>query len=293
MTHYPPIDLHGATVLVTGGAQGIGKSVATRLAARGAKVAIGDLDADLARTTAATIGGTGHALDVRDPASFATFVAEAEAAHGPVEVLVNNAGVMPNGAFLDLDPDTDRMTLEVNVFGVITGMRLVLPGMVERGHGHVCNIASLAGKMPLKGLAVYNASKFAVVGLTAATRAEYAATGVSISAVLPSAVDTALASGIDFSPLPKVSPDKIAQAVERSISNRAGELPVPRYVGMLAGAMNATPEPALNVIRRWVRDDRALTPDNTERAAYNQRMSDEAHARSVLPSAGPSDGSTT
>ncbi len=280
MTSYPPIRLAGATVLVTGGAQGIGKAVATRLAAGGARVAIGDLDADLARTTATGLPGrgSGHLLDVRDPDSFAAFVAEAESAHGPVEVLVNNAGVMPNGAFLDIAPATDRMTMEVNVFGVITGMRLVLPGMVERGHGHICNIASLAGKVPLKGLAVYNASKFAVVGLTAATRAEYASTGVSISAVLPSAVDTALASGIDFRPLPKVSPEVIAEAVERSMITRAGELPVPRYIGAIAATMNAMPEPALNVVRRLVRDDRALTPDDAERAAYNRRMSDEARA---------------
>ena len=277
MTPYPPIDLAGASILVTGGAQGIGKAVATRLAARGAKVAIGDLDADLARATAAAIGGTGHALDVRDPESFAAFVAEAEAAHGPVDVLVNNAGVMPNGAFLDLSEATNRMIMEVNVFGVIHGMRLVLPGMVARGRGHVCNIASLAGKIPLKGLAVYNASKFAVVGLTAATRLEHAATGVSIGAVLPSAVDTALASGIDFSPLPKVSPERIAEAGEASISRRTGEIPVPRYVGALTGVMNATPEPALNVVRRLVRDDRALRADDADRADYQARLAAEEH----------------
>lgn len=278
MTHYPPIELAGATVLVTGGAQGIGKAVATRLAARRAHVAIGDLDADLARATAAGLGGpgsSGHPLDVRDPESFAAFVEAAESAHGPVAVLVNNAGVMPNGPFLDLDPATDRMTMEVNAFGVITGMRLVLPGMIERGRGHVCNIASLAGKVPLKGLAVYNASKFAVVGLTAATRAEHAGTGVSISAVLPSAVDTALASGIDFRPLPKVSPEVIAEAVERSLRTRAGELPVPRYIGALAATMNALPEPALDVVRRLVRDDRALQADDAERAAYQQRLAGE------------------
>jgi NAD(P)-dependent dehydrogenase (short-subunit alcohol dehydrogenase family) len=275
---YPPLPLPGATVLVTGGAQGIGAAVATRLAARGARVAIGDLDADLARTTAARLGGpgsTGHHLDVRDPDSFAAYVAEAEAAHGPVSVLVNNAGVMPNGAFLDLGDATHRMTMEVNVFGVIHGMRLVLPGMVERGRGHVCNIASLAGKVPLKGLAVYNASKYAVVGLTAATRLEHAADGVSISAVLPSAVDTALASGIDFSPLPKVSPEKIAEAVEASIVHRTAEIPVPRYIGALAAVMTATPEPALNVVRRLVRDDRALQADDRERAAYQQRLTAE------------------
>lgn len=275
MTHYPPIDLSDAHVLVTGGAQGIGRAVATRLASRGARVAIGDLDADLARTTAASIGGSGHALDVRDPESFTAFVAAAEAAHGPVDVLVNNAGVMPNGAFLDLSEATHRMTMEVNVFGVIHGMRLVLPGMVARGRGHVCNIASLAGKVPLKGLAVYNASKFAVVGLTAATRLEYAAAGVSIGAVLPSAVDTALSSGIDFSPLPKVSPDKIAEAVETSILRRTAEIPVPRYVGALAGVMTATPEPALNVVRRLVRDDRALHADDADRAAYQARLAAE------------------
>ncbi len=275
MTHYPPIDLAGACVLVTGGAQGIGKAVATRLATRGAKVAIGDLDAELARTTATAIGGTGHALDVRDPESFATFVAAAEAAHGPVDVLVNNAGVMPNGAFLDLSEATNRMIMEVNVHGVIHGMRLVLPQMVARGRGHVCNIASLAGKVPLKGLAVYNASKYAVVGLTAATRLEYAHTGVSIGAVLPSAVDTALSSGIDFSPLPKVSPDKIAEAVETSILRRTGEIPVPRYVGALAGVMTATPEPALNAVRRLVRDDRALHADDADRAAYQARLAAE------------------
>lgn len=275
MTHYPPIDLADAHVLVTGGAQGIGRAVATRLASRGARVAIGDLDADLARATATAIGGSGHALDVRDPESFAAFVSAAEAANGPVDVLVNNAGVMPNGAFLDLSDATHRMTMEVNVFGVIHGMRLVLPGMVARGRGHVCNIASLAGKVPLKGLAVYNASKYAVVGLTAATRLEYAKSGVSIGAVLPSAVDTALSSGIDFSPLPKVSPDKIAEAVESSILQRTAEIPVPRYVGALAGVMTATPEPALNVVRRLVRDDRALHADDADRAAYRARLAAE------------------
>ena len=197
---YPSIDLTGATVAITGGAQGIGRASAAAFAAAGARVAIGDLDFDLAKQTAAHLGCTAHFLDVRDPESFHTFLDESTAEHGDLSVLVNNAGVMPNGGFLDLDDRTNRLTIEVNLFGVVHGMRLALPGMLERGRGHIVNVASLAGKFPVPGLAMYNASKYAVVGLTAATRREYAGRGISIAAVLPSAVDTALASGLDMKP---------------------------------------------------------------------------------------------
>lgn len=269
---YPRIDLPGAVVVITGGAQGIGRATAEAFVAAGAKVAIGDLNDVLAKETAAELGATGHALDVTDPDSYAAFLAEVEHEHGAVDVLVNNAGVMPNGGFLELDARTDRMTMEINVFGVMHGMRLVLPGMLERGRGHVVNVASLAGKFPVKGLATYNASKFAVVGLTAATRLEYADRGVSISAVLPSAVDTALASGLDMKPIPKVQPAAIAAAVVDSVRSRKGEIAVPGYVGALADAATLTPEPVMKVLRKLLRDDRALRPDADERKAYRARL---------------------
>ena len=272
MSRYPRIDLDGAVVAITGGAQGIGRATAEAFVARGARVAIGDLDEALAKETAAAIGATACRLDVTDPSSYADFLAAAETDLGPLDVLVNNAGVMPNGGFLELDDRTHRMTIEVNVFGVIHGMRLALPGMLERGHGHVVNVASLAGKFPVPGLAVYNASKFAVVGLTAATRREYAGRGVSITAVLPSAVDTALASGLDMKPIPKVQPADIAGAAVGSVRSRKAEIAVPSYVGALASLSAVTPEPALNAIRRLVRDDRALRPDSAERRAYRQRL---------------------
>ena len=167
---YPKIDLGGAVVAITGGAQGIGRATARAFVARGARVAIGDLDVGLAEKTAAELGVFAHPLDVSDQESYAGFVAAVEAELGPVDVLVNNAGIMPNGGFLELDERLDRATMEINVFGVLHGMRLVLPGMLQRGRGHVVNVASLAGKFPVPGLAVYNASKFAVVGLTAAAR---------------------------------------------------------------------------------------------------------------------------
>ncbi len=272
MSRYPTIDLAGAAVAITGGAQGIGRATAQAFAARGASVAIGDLDLDLAREAAAAMGGTAHHLDVSDRESFAVFVKEAAAAHGDLEVLVNNAGVMPNGGFLELDEALDRLTIEVNVFGVVHGMRLALPGMLERGRGHIVNVASLAGKFPVPGLAIYNASKYAVVGLTAATRREYADRGVSVTAVLPSAVDTALASGLDMRPIPKVQPEGIADAVVGSVSSRRAEIAVPGYVGGLAAIAAITPEPVLARIRRLMRDDRALQPDSAERRDYRNRL---------------------
>lgn len=275
MTRYPDIDLDGAVVAITGAAQGIGRATAELFAAHGATIAIGDLDADLAAKAAADIGGSAHPLDVSDQASYAAFLDHVRATHGELDVLVNNAGIMPNGGFLELDEKLNRAMIEVNLFGVVYGMRAALPAMLERGRGHIVNVASLAGKFPVKGLAMYNASKFAVVGLTAATRLEYADSGVSITAVLPSAVDTALASGLDMRPIPKVKPEAIARAVVGSVRSRRAEIAVPSYVGGLASVAAVTPEPALNLFRRAMRDDRALRTDSPERAAYRERLSQD------------------
>lgn len=271
---YPEIDLDGALVAITGAARGIGLATARLLAQHGAVVAIGDLDEALAKEMAAEVGGHGYPLDVADRESFASYLAQAEADAGrPLEVLVNNAGVMPSQAFLEQPPAVDRLTFDVNVTGVINGMRLALPGMVARGRGHVVNVASLAGKFPLKGLAVYNASKFAVVGLTAATRLETARTGVSVSAVLPSAVDTELSSGISFRPLPKTKPDKIAEGVLASIRTRKAEIAVPRWVGRVEKVGALSPEPVMRGIRWLARDDKMLTRvDRAARRAYDERL---------------------
>ncbi|MET9260852.1 SDR family oxidoreductase [Amycolatopsis sp. NPDC004079] len=277
--NYPKINLDGASVAITGGGAGIGRAVAKLFASKGARVAIGDLNKAAAEETAEMIGGTAHHLDVADRDSFESFVAAAEKAHGPLHVLVNNAGLMPNGGFLELSDATDRLQIDVNLGGVLNGLKLALPGMAERGFGHVVNVASLAGKFPVKGLAVYNATKFAVVGLTAATRLEFADAGVSITAVLPSAVDTALASGLDMRPIPKVQPEDVARAVVDSVHNRRAEIAVPGYVGVLAAAAGITPEPVLNRIRRLVRDDRALHSDRPERTEYRANLEAQQGSR--------------
>jgi NADP-dependent 3-hydroxy acid dehydrogenase YdfG len=276
MTRYPKIRLDQALVAITGAGRGIGLATAEHFVARGAHVALGDLDGALAKEAAERLGerATGHDLDVTDRESFATFLAEAEARHGrPLHVLVNNAGVMPNGPFLEQDDRIDRLTMEVNVHGLIHGMRLALPGMVERGHGHVVNVCSLAGKFPIKGLAVYNASKFAAVGLTAATRLEMDGTGVSITAVLPSAVRTELSSGIDYGVLPAVDPEDIAEAIVKSVRSRAAEVAVPGYAGAAVATVPFIPESVVRVIRRVAHDDAAISRvDHSARAKYLDRI---------------------
>lgn len=276
MSRYPKIPLDGALVAITGAGRGIGLATAERFVGAGAQVALGDLDGALAKEAAERLGKhvSGHDLDVTDKESFASFLAEAEEHHGqPLDVLVNNAGVMPNGTFLEQDDRIDRLTMDVNVYGLIYGMRLALPGMVERGRGHVVNVCSLAGKFPIKGLAVYNASKFAAVGLTAAARLELDSTGVSITAVLPSAVRTELSSGIDYGVLPAVDPDDIAEAIVKSVRSRAAEIAVPGYVGMAAATVPLIPESVMRVIRRVANDDAAIARvDNSVRRGYLDRI---------------------
>jgi NADP-dependent 3-hydroxy acid dehydrogenase YdfG len=282
---YSRIELGGAVVAVTGGARGIGLATARAFAGRGSAVYAGDLDGALVRSAVESFGGYGSELDVTSRESFAGFVERVLAAAGRIDVLVNNAGVMPLGGFLDEPDDVSRTTLDVNVWGLIHGMRLVLPGMVARGNGHVVNIASMAGKVPLPGMAVYNASKFAAVGLTAAVRRELRGSGVSVSAVLPSAVRTELSSGVPFGgALPVVDPDDIAAAVLRTCRTRRAETPVPGVAGVWDLVAAVVPEPVMDLGRRLVRDDRALVGvDSAGRAAYEIRLERQLRPNKPAP----------
>ncbi|GAB2627827.1 SDR family oxidoreductase [Prescottella soli] len=269
MTRYPEIALPGARVLVTGAGRGIGRATAHAFASRGAAVALADIDRVAVEDAAAGVG-TPHMLDVRSRTSWDACVAEV----GEIDILVNNAGVMPVGGFLDESDATGEMTLDVNVWGPIHGMRTVVPGMIGRGRGHVVNVASLAGKIAIPGLAVYNASKYAAVGLSAAARLEFADHGVSVSAVLPSAVRTTLTSGIPLGKgLPTVDPEDIAAAVVRTVRTRRAETPVPGYLAALDVGLAVAPEPLMRLIRRVVGGQRALTSvDPTARAGYDARL---------------------
>ena len=271
---YPKIDLSTAVVVVTGGARGIGQATAQAFTAQGATVYTGDLpDQPAPAAQPGTTAIRARVLDVTSRDSYAAFVDGVIAESGRIDVLVNNAGVMPLGRFLDEPDAISRATLDVNVWGLIHGMRLVLPGMIAQGKGHVVNLASMAGKIPFPGMAVYNASKYAAVGLSAAVRRELHGTGVSVSAVLPSAVRTSLSSGVRLGGImPTVDPSDVAAAVIRTCRTRRAETPVPGFLagwGLLDGLI---PEPLMSLGRRLAGDDRALTVDHAARAQYDARL---------------------
>ncbi len=272
-----PIPLPGRVVAITGAARGIGRATAAALAARGARVALGDLDLDAAQAAAASIGAgaVGLGLDVRERASFTAFLHSAEEALGTVDVLVNNAGVMRVGPFLDEPDEWTRRQLEINLLGVILGMKLALPPMVRRGAGHVVNVASLAAHLGVRHEAVYAATKWGVAGLTESVRQELRGTGVDLTLVRPGLVRTDLAAGTTGARgVTVVEPDAVAAQIVAAIERPRFDVFAPRAYGALvkvAGALpRATRERVLRALgaerhtRRTTREDRAPYEDRVE-----------------------------
>lgn len=269
-----------ARVLITGGARGIGAATAKLLAGRGARVWIGDVDEDTCLQTAAELGVCGARLDVTSVASWQDMLARIEASDGPLDILVNNAGVMPLGAFEAETEQVRDLILDVNIRGVLNGMQAVLPGMARRGRGHVVNVASMAGMIPVPGMVTYNASKFAALGASLSARREYAGTGVAVSAVLPSAVRTELTSGAPLGGgMPTVDPEDVAAAILAVLRSRAARRSVPRWVAPAWSTTAFVPEWLQSLARRLIDDRRALTSlDTAARSAYIERVDRQARA---------------
>ncbi|OBK39830.1 short-chain dehydrogenase [Mycobacterium sp. 1245111.1] len=279
-------NIRGKTIVVTGAARGIGYATAQALLARGAQVVIGDRDLDVLESAVAGISSlgqiSGHPLDVTDKESFAAFLDKARAdGGGHIDVLINNAGVMPVGPFLEQSAQAIRSSIEVNLYGVLTGCQLVLPEMVKRRAGHIVNIASLAGMVAVPGQVVYAATKFGVVGLSTALADEFAPQGVQITAVLPTFTNTELIAGTSPSSAQKpVEPAEIAAAVVKVLDKPKSRVSVPPWGKSFAAAATLLPDRG----RRWLNkkmgnDTVFLNFDISARRSYEDRAQ---HATGVV-----------
>ena len=187
------IDLNGHVAIVTGGAQGIGQAIVERFAASGATVEIWDLDGDLAQETAASIGGTVHAraVDVTDAEAVMRAAKACEEAHGPIDILVANAGVAgPNIRTWEYPLDAWGRVMRINVDGPFHCCRAVVPSMITQGYGRIVIVASIAGKEGNPNASAYSASKAAVIALTKSLGKELAGVDIAVNCITPAAART-------------------------------------------------------------------------------------------------------
>jgi NAD(P)-dependent dehydrogenase (short-subunit alcohol dehydrogenase family) len=263
-------------VVITGGARGIGLATATALHNLGAKVAIGDVDEVRAKESGAALGLDVYGkLDVTDQHSFSDFLDGVERRLGPIDVLVNNAGIMPVGRVIDEPDAVTRRILDINVYGVILGSKLAAQRMVPRGSGHVINVASLAGELYVVGLATYCASKHAVVAFTDAARLEYRAAGVKFSAVLPTFVNTELTAGTTGAKgFKNAEPTDIAEAIVNVIAHPRPKVRVTRAAGAMVASQKFMPRRLAEGLNRLLGGEHVFTDDVDveKRRAYEARV---------------------
>jgi short-subunit dehydrogenase len=231
-------------IAITGGARGIGLAIATVLQGLGGKVAIGDIDESAVTEAGARLGlKVCRGMDVTDRQSFTDFLDSVESELGPVDVVVNNAGIIAVGSAVDESDAITRRVLDVNVYGVILGTKLAAQRMLPRGHGHIINIASLGSVLPTQGIATYCATKHAVLGYTDTVRMENRGSGLHFSAILPTLTNTEMIAGIGHARgFRNAEPDDVAQAVAAVIAKPKSRVVVPRSLGIIISAQRFMPQ---------------------------------------------------
>ena len=275
-----PRSLEGQVVAITGAARGIGRATASACVRAGMRVAIGDLDLAAAEQTAADLGNGTIALPVNvvERDSVRAFLDAVERRLGPLDVLVNNAGIMPLGPF-DAESDaTARRLVDINVHGILHGMKEALPRMRARGHGHVVNIASTAGKVGFAGGATYSGTKHFVVGVSEAVRAELRGTPIEVSCVMPGVVNTELSAGTPQARfVPHIDPPLVADAIVGALRSPRFEVFVPRRIGPLQKLGAAAPTVVRDGFARLLALDRVLGgADPQARQGYEARAARSA-----------------
>jgi NAD(P)-dependent dehydrogenase (short-subunit alcohol dehydrogenase family) len=266
--------LNGKVVAITGGARGIGKATATALVRKGCRVAIGDLDLALAEQTASGLGGgtVALALDVTDRSSFEKFLEETERQLGPVDAVINNAGIMPATPFVEESEDSVRRQVDINLHGVITGTQLAIERLQPRGGGYIVNIASQAGKAGIPGIATYAATKHAVVGLSESVRGELRGSGIEVLCVMPTVVNTELTSGVGQRWVKPVEAEDVANEIVDAMEVPRFDVFVPRANGILYKVLTLLPRGAREGLGRLMKVDKLmLEVDHGARRAYEER----------------------
>jgi NADP-dependent 3-hydroxy acid dehydrogenase YdfG len=270
--------LTGQVAAITGAARGIGRATAEAFLREGMKVAIGDLDLATAERTARELGhGTvAFPLDVTQRASVKAFLDGVEEQLGAIDVLVNNAGIMQVGHTIwDEDDATTQRMVDININGVMFGMKEIVPRFLARGRGHVVNVASTAGKGGFPGGGTYCGTKHYVVGVTEALRAELRGTGIEVSCVMPVVVNTELASGLTPTRgVKQVEPSDVADEIVAALKEARFDVFVPRSVAGITKVMNLLPRSGREGLSRALKADQVLAQiDPAKRAAYELRAS--------------------
>src|SRR5829696_10462106 len=267
--------IQGRVVAVTGAARGIGLATATALARAGARVSLGDLSGEVAAESAKHIGGgaIGLPLDVSDRESFEAFLDATESQLGPVDVLVNNAGVMFVGPFEAEDDDRMRKMIDVNLIGTTLGMKLALARMRGRG-GHIVNVVSAGAFVAAPHEATYAGTKHAVKGVCEGLRPELRGSGIDVSLVFPGVVRTELAAGTKPSRGGSwVQPEEVGQAIADCVRAPRPEVFVPRNLAFLLRLYVSMPPRGRAVMGKLFGVDKvAMEADHSQRDEYERRM---------------------
>jgi len=289
-------DLTGATAVVTGGSRGIGPYIAEALAGRGAGVALvarneAELQANAARLAESGAEVVAIPADIISPEQRRGLIDAVERRLGPVDVLVNNAGGDLQRQFHNLTEDELQATLELNLSSVVLLTRLVLPGMLERGRGHVVNVSSMAGRLSFPYSEAYAAAKDGLIGFTRVLRADYRSQGVSASSLILGPVGeaglgarTAEEVGLKLPPVGLVSPAKIGKLTVRAIRKDKAELTVlPGPGKLLRASMDRFPGlgPAMNRVTGTGKAMRTVADyrEREARVAGPHRQAPEGSAR--------------
>jgi NAD(P)-dependent dehydrogenase (short-subunit alcohol dehydrogenase family) len=259
-------------ILITGAGSGIGRATALAFAKEGAHIIAVDVGTASVKETAELITAKGgscetHTADVSSEKAMRSLADMVHAAHGAIDVLVNNAGIGASGRFLETSIETWDKVHAVNVRGVMLGCKLFIPAMVERGHGHVVNTASMAGYFAAPDLPVYAASKFAVLGFSEALRMDLKDQGIGVTAICPGVINTNIVAttvaegasakwqegAVAFYKKRNYGPEKVASAIVDAVRHNRAVVPVSpeawagyylkRFMPGLARTLAASPLP--------------------------------------------------